>query len=465
MKKFLIQFFLNYNQLVRNINYLAGFLFSILFFFVFNYSVRESIAIGIFFYWVISLINNSSNYFPIMQLFFCLFSLQFLFGPALSYNGFDEYTIASYRMKISSESYFDFVIPLFISFPLGFKVYFRPKMFVFNQYKINVWLQNNNLIPYYFIIIGLLAPFITSFIPSSLAFVGYLLESFKFIGLFILILSSQKIKPMLLIFIYGGVLISSFTGGMFHDLLIWLIVLGLILIYKFKPAFVVKIIGILIFTFFASFIQSIKGGLRSATWEGGNESVSFSLIESINKENVAENSGFFSINNLGPQINRINQGWILASAIDNVPSNEQHTYGQLTLTYLYSAFMPRIFAPDKLKAGDQAIFNKYSGHNISDFTAMGLGLFTDAYVEFGYFLAIFYVFSFGVLYGFILNKFMEYSSEFPIIILFSVLAFVYPMRPDCETQTVLGHLFKTIMLLLLIFNFFKTTFKINEQSK
>ena len=89
---------------------------------------------------------------------------------------------------------------------------------------------------------------------------------------------------------------------------------------------------------------------------------------------------------------------------------------------------------------------------------MGLGLFTDAYIEFGQYGAIIYIFLWGIMYGFVLKKFLFYSEKYPILILFSILAFVYPMRPDCETQTVLGHLFKTIMLLALIFTFLKKSF-------
>jgi hypothetical protein len=417
---------------------------------------------GIFFYWISSLLIHSNDYLPIMEMFFSLFSLQFLFGPALSYNGFDEYTIASYRMKINSETYFQYTIPMFIAFPLGFGVFFKRKEFKINIDSIDKWFVLNAKLPYVFIVIGFFAPFISSFIPSALVFVSYLLESFKFIGLFILICSHQKLKPLLLVIIYGAILISSFQGGMFHDLLIWIIVLGLIISYRYKPSFSFRISAMILFALFASFIQSIKGGLREKTWVSGGEKTSYELIESINKQNVSENNGMFTKESIGPQINRINQGWILASTMDNVPSNESHTYGALTSKYVYSAFMPRFLAPDKLRAGDQNIFNKYSGHSIYDDTAMGLGILTDAYVEFGENLALIYVFLFGLMYGYILNKFLVISKNYPILILFSILAFIYPMRPDCETQTALGHLFKTIMLLFLIFSLFKKTFKLDS---
>ena len=430
--------------------------------FIFDYDLLSSIGIGIFVFWIFSLVIASNEYLPIMALFFTLFSLQFLFSPALSYNGFDEYTNLSYRMKINSVEYFTFVIPLFLIFPFGFKVFFKANAFKPNINNLNSWLKFNPNIPYVFIIIGFISPFFTSYIPRSLSFVSYLLEAFKFIGIFILILSDQKLKPILLIGIYGGILISSFAGGMFHDLLIWIIVLGLILSFRYKPNLGIKIIAIFVFAVFGSFIQSIKGSLRSHTWDG-NENVSVELIENINKQNISENTGFFTMNNIGQQINRVNQGWILASSMENVPANEQHTYGELTVQYLYSALVPRILSPSKLKSGDQKLFNKYSGHYLSVGTAMGLGLFTDAYIEFGQYGAILYIFLWGLMYGFILKQFLVRSEKYPILILFAILGFVYPMRADCETQTVLGHLFKTIMLLAVIFTYFQKSFLLPEK--
>jgi len=93
---------------------------------------------------------------------------------------------------------------------------------------------------------------------------------------------------------------------------------------------------------------------------------------------------------------------------------------------------------------------------------MGLGLFADGYTEFGQFGAIIYVFLFGLMYGCVMNQFFVRSKQYPILILFAVLAFIYPMRPDCETQTVLGHLFKTIMLLAIIFTLFRKTFELKS---
>jgi hypothetical protein len=449
--------------MIKKLNYYIAILTGLFFLATLQYDYLSSIATGIFAYWLSSLIIRANVSLPIKELFLSLYGLQYLFSAALTFNGFDDYNIDSYKMKISGVEYFTYTIPVFLAFSWGFSLFNKPNNLMIDRNNIDKWLNHNKDLSYYFVIIGFIAPIISNYIPSSLAFVAYLLESFKFIGLFILIMSYQKIKPILLITIYGLIIFSSFQGGMFHDLLTWLIVLGLILANRYKPNWQTKLIAIAVFVSFAIFIQSVKGGLREKTWSG-NEQASFDLIQNVNRENAMDKGGFFSRDNIGPLLNRVNQGWILASTIDNVPQNINHTYGALFGEYLYSALMPRIFAPNKLNAGSQFLFNLYSGHYISTETSMGLGLFGDAYIEFGQFGAIIYVFLFGLMYGFIMNQFFVRSSKYPILILFTVLAFIYAVRPDCETQTVLGHLFKTIMLLAIIFTFFRKTFELKQSN-
>lgn len=428
---------------------------SLCFFGFLGYDTQSSVAIGIFFYWIFKLLLNSNYYLPLKELFLSLYALQFLFSPALTYNGFEEFT--KYKMKISGDEYFSFMIPVFLSFALGFKVFFKEQNFKPDIEKINDWLLVNPKIPYIFIFIGYASPFLYAFTPDNFRFILYLLESFKFIGLFILISSYQKLKPILLVVIYLSILISSFMGGMFHDLLTWLIMLGLVLSYRYKPSLVIKFVGVFCFMVLALFIQSSKEVLRLKIWEEG-ESTSFDLVSSIGKENAESSGGFFSKENIGPHINRINQGWVTASTINHVPMNIEHSRGLITYEYLRAAFLPRFLAPDKLKGGDTRFFNEYSGHFVDENTVMVLGLFTEGYVEFGKNGAILYVFFYGLVYGLFLKKLKEYSRTVPTLMMFSILVFIYPMRPDCDTQTAIGHLIKTSLFLFLALKLFSKQF-------
>jgi len=425
----------------------------------FNFDHLSAIAIGIFGYWLSALLLRANNSMPIKELFLSLFVLQYLFGPALIYDSFDVYNPFEYKMRISSEEYFTYVIPVFLSFCFGFNIFVRKNSIKINRIKIDQWLNTNPSVPYYFIVIGFVSPFLSGVIPNSLDFVLYFLSAIKFIGLFILLMSYRPIKPIIMTLIYGAIVISSFQGGMFHDLLTWIIFLGLILAYRYKPNWKTKVIGVAIFSIFSIFIQSIKSGLREETWFG-NKETSVALVRDVSNNVSLEKGGILTMENIGPNVIRINQGFFLASTINNVPSNIQHTNGSLIMGYLYTAIVPRILDADKLKSGGHELTNLYGGLDTVGSTSMPLGLFSDVYIDFGSIGAIFSIFLFGLLYGYILNQFYQKSFEFPILILFAILSFIYPMRPDTETQTALGHLFKTIMLLWLILRLYPNLFKI-----
>ena len=447
----------------KYLNYFIAIATIFLFNFFFGYDSLSASAVGIFAYWLSALLFRSNHSLPIKELFLSLYSLQYLFGSALMYNGFDYYYSDYNKMKITSEDYFTFVIPVFLCFCLGFNIFVKKNSIKINRDQIDQWLNVHPQAPYYFIVIGFILPLVSGFIPNSFDFILYFLSAFKFIGLFILLMSYRTIKPLLMVGIYGAILISSFQGGMFHDLLTWLIFLAIVLTYRYKPNWTLKTIGIVLFALFAIFIQSIKSGLREQTWLG-NKQTSIALVEEVSNNVSVSNGGLLSMNNLGPNVIRINQGFFLASTMNNVPRNIPHTHGALIMEYLYAAIVPRIFDANKLKSGGHEFTNLYAGLDTVGETSMPLGLFSDAYIDFGKFGAIVCVFFIGLMYGYILNQFFTNSNTFPILILFAVLAFIYPMRPDTETQTAFGHLFKTIMLLWLMFKLYPSFFKIPSKN-
>ena len=238
---------------------------------------------------------------------------------------------------------------------------------------------------------------------------------------------------------------------------------SLLIVYRYQFSFKLKIIGVVVFGIFAIFIQSIKAGLREQTWEG-NKQTSVALVKDVANDVSRSNEGLLSMNTIGPSIIRINQGWVLASAMNHVPLNVAHTNGALIWEYVYAAIVPRVFDANKLKSGGHELVNKYAGREIGGNTSVSLGLFSDAYVDFGSHGAIICVFFFGLLYGYILKQFYEKSKTYPILILFVTSAFIYCIRPDTDTGSALGNLFKTIMLLWIIFRFYPKFFKMSSSN-
>lgn len=442
----------------------------------FNWSVFTAIAIAIYFIfpglsWFsffailislhqVTLLFNSIGFaIPVRYLFGTLICLQLLIGPMLAYNGFDKFQEGFYKMQILESQYFSYVIPAVLAFVLGLHLYAgKLEGEIVNENVITKFVEINSNLPYILIGIGFLSSFIAELFSSDLAFLFYLIAATKFIGAFMIIMGSRKLKPVPLIIVYGSIILSSLVQGMFHDLLTWIIFLATVFAIKYKPNIKIKLILSVVFIFLALAIQQLKGNYREATWTRGEEIGLVSINTAYDESQ--ENNSFFSYKSLATSNVRFNQGFIITNIMKTVPAKEPFSNGAELSLILEAAFLPRIIAPNKLTAGNQSLFKKYSGMPLSRNTSMGLSSVGDAYINFGIIGGCFFMFLLGLFYSEVLKIFSKASKQFPVILLFTPLVFYYPIRPDCELQTLLGHLVKSCFLIFVIFFIWKKQFRV-----
>ena len=388
--------------------------------------------------------------------------VQFFVGPTLAYNGLDEYQYVHYKMKVSEDVYFGYAIPALLSFILALHLYAgKLKGEIVDQEKTTLFVRKNPLLPYYFIGIGFVSSILASFFSSDFGLVFYLLSSFKFVGLFLLVIGGSELKLLPMVLVVSSIVGSSLGGGMFHDLLTWLIFIGAVFGIKYKFGFNTKLIGCTIFILMATIIQVLKSGYRGAIGNA-TEDAGIETFATVYEEQN-ESQSIFSFERLAPATVRINQGFIITNIMNNVPAKEPFSRGEEMYQVFEAAVMPRILAPDKLRAGDRTVFMKYSGLRIRPGTSMGLSSVGDAYLNYGIVGGCIFMFLLGLLYSGILNVFHKQSFKYPALILFLPMIFYYPIRPDCELQTILGHLFKAIFLISCIVIFFKRNFLVESE--
>lgn len=385
--------------------------------------------------------------------------VQFFLGPTFAYNGLDEYAFINYKMKIPEEQYFAYAIPAVLLFVLG--LHLNPgnsKGEIPNQKKIAEFVKNNPSLGYQFIGVGFLSGFVANYFGSELAFVFYLLAAFKFVGLYLLIYGDKKIKPLPMALVIGSIIVSSLTSGMFHDLLTWIVYTSAVFGIKYKFKTGLKLAGVAAFIFMAATIQVLKGDFRKelGNSDGASGAETFGKVF---KQRDEKEGGVLNFENLAESNVRINQGFIITNIMSTVPDKVEFSNGEELYTILEAAFLPRIIAPNKLNAGDRSIFIKYSGLAVREGTSMGLSSLGDAYINFGVFGGCIFMFVLGFLYSQVLNYFHKQSFNYPILILFVPLIFYYPIRPDCELQTILGHLVKGCFLVYCIISIWNSTFK------
>jgi hypothetical protein len=114
--------------------------------------------------------------------------------------------------------------------------------------------------------------------------------------------------------------------------------------------------------------------------------------------------------------------------------------------YFEASLLPRFLAPNKLRSGENTLFNKFSGHLINDNTSMGLGVFADGYIAYGSMGVYVFGFALGLIFAItfkIIEKWSDFSPYYALLLL-PILNFA--IRPDGELLTTLNHLFKSILL-------------------
>jgi len=409
------------------------------------------------------LFNSISYIIPVRYLLGCFMCLQFFVGPTFAYNGLDDYQYEFYIMQVPEGEYFSYAIPAVSLFILGLHLLSdKLKGEHVDEKAIQVFVSKVPRLPYFFIILGFLSSIISGFFGTELAFVFYLLGSFKFIGLFLLILGTKQLKPLPMVIVIGSIISSSLGSGMFHDLLTWIIFTASVYGIKYKFDLKVKLIGASIFLVLVSVIQVMKGTYREML-SGDGVSGAETFVRLAEEKN--EEGGLLNFKTLAGHNVRINQGFIITNIMKTVPARVPFENGAEMMQILEAAILPRILAPDKLRAGDRKIFMKYTGMVLGEGTSMGLSSLGDAYINFGPIGGSIFMFCLGLLYNFILKQFGKHAKHYPILVLFTALVFYYPIRPDCELQTILGHLFKSIFLIIFIINVWKHQFYVRAVRK
>ena len=371
----------------------------------------------------------------------------------------DQFQTGNSKMQIPESEYFLYVLPAVVAFIAGLHSWSKNlKGEILDLASIKAFTGSNNEIAYFLIGVGFFSGLVTDIFSSDLAFVFYLLDSFKFIGLFLLIVGSDSLKIIPMSIVLGSIIISSLNQGMFHDLLIWIIFLFAILAIRYQPKIYIKLIFMVAFAILAVTIQLVKGDYREATWGRGEETELNTLTKAY-AQTRAENK-FFNYSSIAQSNLRINQGYIITHIMKTVPKKVPYANGTELNDIVISALLPRFLMPDKLTAGNRDIFMKYTKFQLKKSVSMGLSSVGDAYINFGVIGGCVFMFLLGLFYSEVLKGFNRYSKSFPILLLFTPMVFYYAVRPDSELQTNLGHLVKSCFLIFLIFQFWKSKLKI-----
>jgi hypothetical protein len=407
-------------------------------------------AIGISGFFLLQIILESSRIFAFREWALFLYALNYLLSPAITYQ-LDQ-TLLTYPMKIEAADYFAIAIPGFLCLYLGMYS-FKTRIFKPRLDEVKRDAENNESLLVNFIVAGTLFRLFGSIFPGEIAFFIYMVSSIRFVGAFSLFsINPQRnwkwVTVVLLIELYFGAI-----AAMYHDAVMWLLFFALYFVYTTKPSIATRLIGLSGCILFILFIQGLKGTYRSNVAQTGKSDLGLVLESSSDvSEDIASES-----NVLGT-LNRGNQAWIFASTMDRMDRVGDFQEFYILGIYIESAILPRILAPNKLKSGEKKIFNTFSGHTINSKTSMGLGIFADGYIAFGYWGVMFFTFGLGLLFSVTFKIVESWTklSEFYVLMVLPLLN--YAVRPDCETQATINHLVKGILIMAILVSLTKFNF-------
>jgi hypothetical protein len=427
---------------------------SFILFFIIGYltlgEVYYAAAIGISGYFLIQIIVESTRVFAFREWAFFLYAVNYLFSPSITYQL--NQALLTYPMKIPAADYFSLAIPGFLLFYGGMNL-FKTRIFVPRMDKIKRDARNNESLLVNFVVVGLIFRLFGSIFPGEIKFFIYLISSIRFVGAFSLFSANPQrhwkwSAGLLLIELYFGAIAS-----MYHDAVMWILFFALYYVYNTKPSLVVRLVGLSACVIFILFIQGLKTVYRAKIQETGTSNLGLILETS---SDVSDDIG--SEDNILGSLNRGNQAWIFASAKDRMDRVGDFQGLHILGMYIESALLPRILAPNKLMSGDKKIFNTFSGHQINQNTSMGLGVFADGYIAYGYWGVMFFTFGLGLLFNLTFQIIQSWAklSEFYVLMVLPILN--YAVRPDCESQTIINHMVKGLIVFGILVSLTKFNF-------
>jgi len=426
---------------------IALFSFIILYFYTQLY-FYSMLGIVLFIFFIIKFFFDLGNKIDIRDIMIILAALQWLIGPTLAYTFIEDDPI--FYMSVPQETYMDFIFPATLMFVVGLYLPLWKKhleeVHILNNIKTIIQKYPN--IDLLFILGGTFLTLIENYLPGIFRFFIYLLASVRFVGLYFLILKDRPFKW----YIFGFVIISfasiSAQQAMFHDLILWLGFMMVIIAFIYRISVWQKIIIFLTGIFFIITIQVVKGEFRSLN----TSERTIGEFYDIAAENLQDDSFLFSEAFINYNITRINQGWIIARIMYYTPNFEPFAEGETIWRGIKASILPRFLMPEiKTFAGYSAYFERFTGQSLALGTSMDISIIGEAYANYGVFGGAVFMFFLGLFYNFILFQIFRLSINNPSLLFMLPIMFLHVVKAETDFSTTMNFLVKAIMVIYGIF--------------
>lgn len=409
---------------------------------------------GIFIFFLVlrSFFLSLGKTIPILELILTIAGLQWILAPLIEY--YFPQNHYKYHMYVDEATYMSIVVPYYLIFVI-FTLLGKSKTYIDIDNIKNFTLDKPFLGPS-LIIIGGISNFIMPWIPVSISFIFYILALLIIPGIGIVALQAkQKYKyvwislPLLLAAMH------AIRSGMFHEVILLTVFVLMVFILGKKIKLIPTIGFVVVSIFMITTLQSIKGAYRSIIWNSHYSGSRFDLfIDLLNDSSTEEEDGISA---------RFNQGWIISKIIDEQQhSNVKHN---TVLGSLESILLPRFLFPDKKTARSREMFMELTGLSLTQNTSMGPSLLGEFYANFGYLGGMIMLGFWGFIIRIVYNKIISLQDLYPLMPLWIPVLFYQLIKAETMFLKVGNHLFKSILLIIVIHIILTEKFKLQNVTK
>lgn len=383
--------------------------------------------------------------------------LAYLLSPSLIYHLADtDWYKGINFMAVSEEVYFGVAFPGTLALLAGLNFPFKSvqvdhKLFYEN---VSVYLKDKSQVGIHLFWIGVVSEALIPLAPSALVFLLTVTSYLIYIGGLYIWFSDHPKKQLYLIGMFAIPLAKSARHGMFGELIFWSIFIVLLLLIKYNIKLYWKILVSVFGLFCMLMIQSIKYEYRLNTWSdqsGVSMSDRMDLMNELVGERIDNPILLFGQTTMTAALERTNQGYLTAMAINYTPEFEPYAKGETIFVSLAASFIPRAVWPDKPKVGGRDNMVRFTGFDPGPTTSMDIGQLGDSYVNFGPWGGAVCMFAYGLLFQFIFATLLQISLDSrPSMMLWVPLFFAGSVQLSTSILACAGHLIKTAIITYLL---------------
>ncbi|MGN6436123.1 MAG: hypothetical protein ACTHMM_06300 [Agriterribacter sp.] len=450
--------------------YIFSFLQFAIFFLSFVTDWYRPLVICLFLTAVITMLDKLGKGIVLRETIALHSTLVCLVMPVIGYAFFDKNNALARlwvkSMPVPESVYFAFTLPAVAGFVLTLCWPLKSKNaatdeghFLFQILeRAKLQLKSRPLTGLYIMMIGTLVFRINDLLPTALQFAALLLFFAGFAGLlYVYYTPLLRFKiPILLLFLFF-ILFNALSSGMFTVVAYMGLTMFSFFFLGRRTSLAKKLLWFFSGIFFMLVLQLVKPAYRDATWKknyDGNKIVLFSelFLDKVSTIGLSSTNAFF------PVYVRTNQGFNVALVMSRMPKVKSFDYGERLAVSFASAWVPRLFWPDKPEAGGKFNMEYYTGFIIRGWST-NVGPLGEAYGSFGATGGVFFMLFLGVLVRGAYKCVFIIAKRIPLIVMWIPVLF-YQITYSAETDTlqIMNSLIKSAFFIWLLYNFLPAWF-------